>query len=209
VAAGLLVWVAVADVASVAPLNRDPARLKPGVFLYATPRMGDGRFRETVILILEHGDEGSIGVVVNQPSDTALRKAMPSVPEAIRSELPVYWGGPVQPQDFLVLLRDPGTGLRAKRVLAGVFLTANLEDLRSALAEPRPDRGVRVYAGYAGWSRGQLAMEIRRGQWVLDDADAASVFAADPTLLWEKVHAILAQSEARVRPAGRVRLAAD
>lgn len=208
-AAGLLVWGAVAEVSSLAPLNRDPSRIQPGVFLYATPRMGDGRFRETVILILEHGEEGSIGVVVNQPSDTALRKALPNVLEALRSELPVYWGGPVQPKDFLVLLRDPGASSRARRVLPGVFLTANLDDLRTALAEPRPDRGVRVYAGYAGWSRGQLAMEIRRGQWVLDDADAASVFAADPTSLWEKVHAILAQREARGRPAGAVVRTAD
>ncbi len=197
--AGLACWGAAAVAAQV-PLSRDPAQLRAGRLLYATPGMGDPRFAEAVVLLITHDREGSAGVVINQPSEVSLRKALPDLPEARRSELPVYWGGPVQPEVTIVLLREPGTGQRAERVLPGVYLSRDLDDLRAVLAAPRPDRAVRIYSGYAGWSPGQLASEMQKNQWVLDEGDAAQVFSPDPTRLWERVHAILARREARSHP---------
>jgi putative transcriptional regulator len=129
-----------------------------------------------------------------------LHKALPAVPDARRSEVSVYWGGPVQPEASIVLLREAGASRRADRVLPGVYMSPDPDDLRAVLAAPRPDRAVRVYSGYAGWGPGQLASEVQKRQWVIDEADAALVFAPDPTRLWERVHAILARREARVTP---------
>ena len=188
----------VADVASQVPLSRNPAEVRAGRLLYAAPGMGDPRFAETVILIIEHNRDGTAGVVINQPTEVSLRKALPDLPEARRSELSVYWGGPVQPEVTIALFREPGASQSSQRMLPGVYLSRDSEDLRAVLAAPRPDRNVRIYSGYAGWSRGQLASEMQKNQWLLDDGDASQVFAPDPTRLWERVHAILARLEARV-----------
>ena len=140
-----------------------------------------------------------MGVVVNRPSDIPLRKTLPELSEARRLETPVYWGGPVQPEAILALIRSPRSGTGARMVVPEVYLTADLDVLRTALTEPRPDRAVRVYSGYAGWSPGQLAGEYRRGDWILDRADASSVFAPDPSYLWERVRALMERREARDR----------
>jgi putative transcriptional regulator len=177
--------------------SRDPKRLRAGIFLYAAPGIGDQRFAETVILLLEHSDGGSAGVVINQPSEIALRTLLPQMPEARRLELPVYWGGPVQPEAMVVLLRDPRRTMATTVVLPHVHRTSDEETLRAALEDARPDRSVRVYSGYAGWSPGQLAREVRLGAWLLEPGDADSVFTLDPEVLWGKVRAILRRLEAR------------
>jgi putative transcriptional regulator len=81
--------------------------------------------------------------------------------------------------------------------VADVHLTGALADVRTALAGRDPRSDVRVYAGYAGWGAGQLASEVRGGTWVLDRADAASVFASDPSKLWPRVHMILKRLDVR------------
>lgn len=199
---GLLASDAVVVTRAAAPVSRDPAQLRAGLFLYAAPRIADPRFAETVVLLIKHDRDGSLGLVVNQPSDVSLGKVLPEVPEARRSEVPVYWGGPVQPEATIALLRDVAPGPRMQRVLPGVHLATDREDVRAALSLPRPERAIRVYSGYAGWARAQLATEVRSGSWVLDEADAASVFAPDPTTLWEKVYEILQRRVARGEPDG-------
>lgn len=195
---GLLLVCAVGSVAvAQLPQSRDPARLRAGIFLYASPSIGDPRFVQTIVLLLDHGRGGSLGVVINQPSETSLRKVLPDVPEARRLEVPVYWGGPVQPEGVTVLLRNPRRPGGSTRVLPEVYRTTELEALREALEDQRPDRQVRVYSGYAGWSPGQLEKEVRLGAWLLDRADADEVFTLDPEPLWERVHAIMRRLEAR------------
>lgn len=182
------------------PSNRNPAHLRPGVFLYSAPGIGDSRFAETVILLLDHGATGSAGVVLNQPSDVQLRTVLPDVSEARRLEIPVHWGGPVEPTAMVVLLRNPRRPGSAKTVAPEIYRTTALDDLRAALGDARPDRHVRVYSGYAGWSPGQLESEVRQGAWLLDGADADSVFALDVSSLWEKVRSILERIDVRASP---------
>jgi putative transcriptional regulator len=188
--AGLLVFTAGAGAVAQLPDSRDPARLRAGVFLYASPSMGDTNFSQTIVLLLDHGRGGSMGVVINQPTETSLRKVLPDLPEARRLEVPVYWGGPVQPEGVSVLLRNPRRVEGATQVLPGVYRTTELEVLREALDDQRPDRHVRVYTGYAGWSPGQLEREVRVGAWLLDRGEADAVFARDPESLWERVRDI-------------------
>jgi putative transcriptional regulator len=107
----------------------------------------------------------------------------------------------VQPEAVTALVRSPRPSPRARTVLADVQITGDLADVREALAAPDPRRKVRVYSGYAGWGSRQLATEVRRGAWVLDRADAASVFSPEPSKLWEKVYLILDRVQARHHPA--------
>jgi putative transcriptional regulator len=177
--------------------DRDPSRLRPGLFLYAVPGLPETRFAETVVLLIEHGPEGSMGLVVNRPTDVPLREALEDVAEARRTELPLYWGGPVQAEAILALVRGPSPSSGARTVVPDVHLTGNMADVRQALEGTEPRSQLRVYSGYAGWTAGQLPAEVRAGAWVLNPADAASVFAPDPTTLWPRVRLILDRLEVR------------
>jgi putative transcriptional regulator len=197
-AAGALVSALVLSGAAGPSPERDPARLQPGLFLYAAPGVADPRFAESVVLLIRHGPEGSMGVVVNKPTDMPIREALDEVEEARVSALPVYWGGPVQPEAILALVRAPGASPGAQTVLPDVHLTGDLADVRTALEGQDAAGRLRVYTGYAGWAAGQLAIEVRAGAWVLDKADAASVFASDPSRLWLRVRDILRRLEVRL-----------
>jgi putative transcriptional regulator len=200
VAAGLAAWLASLG-ASGAPAgpspDRDPSRLRPGLFLYAAPALREPRFGETVVLLIEHAPEGSMGLVVNRPTETSLAEALDESKRAISSEHRLYWGGPVQPQAIFALVRSKRPRPGARTVLPDVHLTGDLADVRAALAGRDAIRTLRVYSGYAGWTAGQLAGEVRAGAWVLDRADAASIFTPEPSTLWERVHLILERLEAR------------
>ena len=195
-AAGALLACAVLSGAAAGP-SPDPAeaRLHAGLFLYAAPGVADSRFAESVVLLIRHGPEGSMGIVVNRPTDMPLQDALDEVQEARGSALPVYWGGPVQPEAILALVRAPSASPGAQAVLPDVHLTGDLADVRAALKGQDAAGSLRVYTGYTGWAAGQLAVEVRAGVWVLDRADAASVFAPDPSKLWLRIRDILKRLE--------------
>jgi putative transcriptional regulator len=181
--------------------DRDPSRLRPGLFLYAAPGIADSRFAESVVLLVRHGPEGSMGLVVNRRTSIPIAEALETVEEARGSDLLLYWGGPVQPEAVLALVRSERPSPGAETVLAGVHLTGNLADVRAVLSGPDPGGRLRVYTGYAGWGAAQLPTEVRSGVWVLDPADAASVFAPDPSQVWRRIHQLLDRLEVRRRPA--------
>jgi putative transcriptional regulator len=171
--------------------------LKAGLLLYAAPGLPDPNFARTVVLLVDHGAQGSLGLVVNRVTTRGLESILDLKPDAPGSGFPVSWGGPVQPEALLALVRSPRPDGATRAIVPGVHLTRDLEDVRAALAERDASLRVRVFSGYAGWDRGQLAAEIRLGSWVLDRADAARVFSPEPSRLWEGVHEILARVQAR------------
>jgi putative transcriptional regulator len=165
--------------------------LRRGVLLYAMPGLPDPNFAGTVVLLLEHGDSGSLGVVLNRPTSRSIDEVLDLRPGSSRIDLQVFWGGPVQPEAVLSLVRTRRPGPRARPVLGEVHVTPDLADLEEVLGERDGRLRVRIFSGYAGWARGQLAAEVRAGAWVLEPADAATVFSPEPSRMWEKVHEIL------------------
>jgi putative transcriptional regulator len=185
--------------------DRDPPRLRPGLFLYAAPAQQDPNFAQSVVLLVEHGPGGSMGLVVNRPTRVPLRELLPDLDAPGGSDLRFHWGGPVQPEAILALVRTARPSASARSVLSDVQLTGELADLREALAGPQPGERLRVFTGYTGWGAGQLATEVRAGAWVLDRADARSIFAPDTSELWLRVYRILERLEARQAPPPRRR----
>jgi putative transcriptional regulator len=184
--------------------HRDPSQLRPGLFLYASPAQQDPNFAESVVLLVEHGAEGSMGLIVNRPTRVPLRELLRGVEVPLKRDLRFYWGGPVEPKAILALVRTKRPSASARSVLPDVYLTGELADVREALEQEDPSGRLRVFTGYAGWGAGQLAAEVRAGAWVLDRADARSIFAPDTEQLWFRVHSILERLEAR-GAAGRAR----
>jgi putative transcriptional regulator len=170
-------------------MGSDP---KAGRLLVATPLLGDPNFRRTVVLIVEHEvEEGTLGIVLNRPTTVAVDQVLEQWTELATDPSVVFKGGPVSPNSALALALVPGqdepVGWRA---LDGAPSLARL-GLLDLDAPPRllapAISSLRVYAGYAGWSPGQLDAEIDEGAWYVVAAEPGDVFAAEPDLLWRQV----------------------
>jgi putative transcriptional regulator len=189
-----IVWAGAAGAAAVSA-----PRVKPGVFLYASPAIRDPNFAETVVLLLQHSTEGSLGLVVNRPTRVPLREAVPDLAESKGLTLRLHYGGPVEPDVVLALVRSPRKLEGAERVLPDVQLSTEPRRWKEVAAEPDAQSRLRVYSGYAGWAPGQLDREMRLQGWVVAPADARSVFSPDPEALWPRVHDLMKRIEARAR----------
>ena len=162
-----------------APANRK------GRLLVASPSLSDPNFRRAVVLLLEHSDEGALGLVLNRPTPLVAREALPgTLADSMPDDERVYQGGPVQPEAVIVLADFADTTLAASVAFDMVGIVdpdADASRLGGAV------RAIRAYGGYAGWGEGQLEQEIAEEAWI--DASPASedVFGDDPDGLWSRV----------------------
>lgn len=162
------------------------ARLR-GRLLVATPLLVDPNFARSVILMLEHGDEGAVGLVLNRPSETPVADVLPDWADHVAEPPVVYVGGPVSPDGAICLGRSHvlgAVGVDPWTFFDGVVGTVDLTAGPRAL--PKTTQ-VRVYAGYAGWGGEQLAAEIEIGSWYVVDGGVDDVFCVDPDDLWRTV----------------------
>ena len=163
-----------------------PDRVR-GKLLVATPELEDPNFFRAVVLVLEHNDEGALGVVLNRPTSAELTDPLPAwAPLAVEPAV-VFMGGPVQPDSAIGLGRraDGGTEPSGFAALFGDLGTVDLERMPVDVA-PSVDR-VRVFAGYAGWGPGQLESELAVNGWFVVDADEADPWSDDPSAMWRDV----------------------
>jgi putative transcriptional regulator len=139
-----------------------------GQLLIAAPSLFD-YFRRSVILVLEHNEEGAMGVVLNRPSETTVGDAVSALADLADDDEFVRVGGPVSPEAVVALgdFEDPGE--------AGSSVVGSLGLLDPEAPDPSLRR-LRVYAGYAGWGPGQLDGEIDEGAWIVDDANPEDPF---------------------------------
>jgi putative transcriptional regulator len=139
-----------------------------GNLLIAAPSLFD-YFRRTVVLVIEHSDEGAMGVVLNRVSETLVAEAVPALADLADDEELVRLGGPVAPDAVVALgeFEDPGEA--GKAVVEGLG-TVDPDGSHDSL------RRLRVYAGYAGWSAGQLDGEIEQGAWIVEEASPGDPF---------------------------------
>lgn len=157
-----------------------------GRLLVATPTLYDPNFFRTVVLVLEHGDDRAIGVVLNRPSDTAVGEALPDWDPVASGPGVVFVGGPVSPDAAIGLARsDTPDDAEGWAPLFGHLGTVDLG--RAPVALPVAVQNLRVFAGYAGWSGSQLDGEVESGGWFVLDAAADDVFTSDPGSLWASV----------------------
>lgn len=172
--------------------------LAPGLLL-AMPQLQDPNFTRSVVLMIEHGESGSFGLVINQPSPIRASELLGSLDMEWRgAEDEVVWaGGPVSPTSGWVLHEDlaafeatRGLGSSATiRVTPDVSLSTSPERLRALGSSP--PRRLRLLLGYSGWAAGQLAAEMARGSWLVADADPALIFDTPPADIWTRAMASL------------------
>jgi putative transcriptional regulator len=139
-----------------------------GKLLIASPGLSD-YFRRTVVLVIEHNEEGAMGVVLNRPSDAPVIDAVPQLAGLADDEDVVHIGGPVSPESVIALGEFEDRSEAARPVIGDLGL----------IDPERPDpelRGLRVYAGYAGWGPEQLESELEAEAWIVEDADPTDPF---------------------------------
>jgi putative transcriptional regulator len=163
-----------------------------GRLLAATPHLGDPNFRRTVVLIVEDDkDEGTLGVVLNRPTEIPLDQVLESWTDLATGPQVVFRGGPISPNSALALALAHGTDEPVGwRSLDGSPMMARM-GLIDLGAPPELLIGgitsMRVFAGYAGWGVGQLRDEIDEGAWYVLPGNPADAFAAEPERLWQQV----------------------
>jgi putative transcriptional regulator len=159
--------------------------LAPALLL-SMPQLLDPNFVRTVVLLCEHAPEGAFGLVVNRPSDVRAADAV-SLEPAIDApnELPLFIGGPVEPQRGWILTAEPPKNIEHRELGSGLFLSASPVLLRRALmTQPKPERTI-VLAGYAGWGPGQLDQEIEMSSWLIMPVELDLIFDVAPGLSWD------------------------
>lgn len=167
--------------------------IKKGVLLVAHPSLMDPNFQQTVVLVCEHGAEGTLGVIINRPTDVPLSEALPNVSVLKGTSYVLFAGGPVRPDGILMLFRVVEAPDALRKILERVYLGLNREILERVITKPNPTETFRAYAGYAGWAPGQVEFEMAMGSWAVVPADPSSIFDKAPETLWtEMVEAIQA-----------------
>jgi putative transcriptional regulator len=152
------------------------------VLLIARPGLPDPNFRESVVLVVQGEGAEATGVILNRPTDRSLAELLPS--ERFEPFIdPIFFGGPVAPQGLFALFQSDKYSGSAVPMLPGVYF-AVLPDSVDALVSKPPTK-IRFFSGYSGWAPGQLQGEIERGDWLIVDADAKTVFQRDTSRLWQ------------------------
>jgi putative transcriptional regulator len=168
-----------------------------GHLLVATPAVEDPNFFRRVILVLDHGLQGALGVAIDRPGGVAVDQLLPRWHDVATPPAELFTGGPVARSSLIGLVRlasreaaeegSPGcpTGWRLlvddDRPVGTVDLAADPDEFAASLI------GARLFSGYAGWDGGQLDDEIGEGSWYVVPAEARDPISADPEGLWRRV----------------------
>lgn len=160
---------------------------EPGMFLVATRALNDPWFGQSVVLLLEHGAGGSVGLVVNRRFQTRLSEAVPDLEPSEADKHPVYFGGPLGSHQVFMLLRDKEPIPQARHIAADIYFSADRRVLDQALKQKMPGSKLHFYLGYASWTAGQLAHELVRGSWHLASGDPGTVFDDTGKDLWDRL----------------------
>jgi putative transcriptional regulator len=151
----------------------------------ATPPLADPNFDRSVVLLLEHGEDGALGIVLNRPSDTALSTVLPEWHEHATAPGVVFSGGPVAPEAVIALARGGREGTDGWVPVLGEVGTVDVG--RDPAEFGTPLDALRIFVGYAGWAPGQLEAELEADAWFVIPTESSDPFSPRPEELWREV----------------------
>jgi len=157
-------------------------QLRAGRLLVATPLLDDPNFERTVVMLIDHDDEGSVGVVLNRPGMVPVKEVLPAFELLAASPGVVFGGGPVMPEGILCVAQADHDTPEFLHLMGGIGVLG--------LGSEIPPHGVsqvRLFAGYSGWGAHQLDAEFDAGAWFVLDARPSDAFTTRPDELWARV----------------------
>lgn len=185
-------------------LNAQPPRLvnklATGRFLVASRDLPDPNFSETVVVLTQYDEKGTMGFVINRQTKVELSRLFRDFKDAKDRKDAVYVGGPVGMSGALGLVRtstkpSDTKPSEARHLFSDIYLLSSKEALEKALTVTKDASALRVFLGYAGWGVGQLEGEIELGMWHIFDGGPNLIFDNDPASLWTR---LIAQTELRI-----------
>ena len=176
-----------------------------GCFLISNSALSDPNFFRTVILLCHHDEDGSFGLVLNQPLPLSLANGLT---ELGGWDAPIRRGGPVQTDSLHFLHTDTSHEIGGQEVIDGVFWGGDFERVNSLASQGDLDPDdFRFFAGYSGWSGGQLAEEMKHESWYVTPAQPEFIMSPAVETLWKDVLASMGPEYAlisRIPPDPRV-----
>ncbi len=157
--------------------------LAPG-FLIAMPQLKDTNFEKAVVLMVEHGSGGAMGLVINRPADVTfgdLASDQQFDVDPVHEAKSIFVGGPVEPYRGFVL-HDSDRVAEKTLLLPGLYLSVTSDSLQPLLRDPAVH--VRFCLGYSGWGAGQVEAELASGSWLFTEALTATVLFGEPEQIW-------------------------
>ncbi len=164
--------------------GRFTASVGRGAILVANPSMEDPNFEHTVLLILEHGRNGTIGVILNRTTEVLLSEVLPDLVALKGTTYRLFTGGPVERTQLVLLFRLKNPRPDTRSIVDGIYMGTPTV-LERLLSQPRPAETFRAFSGFAGWAPGQLEHELLEEAWGVLPADALNIFDKDPATLWK------------------------
>lgn len=163
-----------------------PTNIKPaiGKILISEPGLRDFYFARSVVLLAEHNEEGSFGIILNKPIDIHFNKIVSDFPKFNGK---VYLGGPVSTQN-LFYIHTKGDLIENSLPLGkGYFWGGNIEDIKILLDSKLLDKNsIRFFVGYSGWTANQLDEELKIDSWLVAEANYKKLISYKPEEMWKK-----------------------
>lgn len=163
------------------------AQATKGMLLIARRGMPAPRFRQAVILLAAHDEEGSLGLIINRTSTTTLKGLLPDMDGLDKQEHSIYFGGPVGLQRLKFLFRSSDAPPDAVHIMADLYISGSQETLNQMLEQNKTPEKLRIYLGYAGWGPQQLNTELERHDWHLHKAKIENIFSKRTDTLWQEL----------------------
>jgi putative transcriptional regulator len=142
-------------------------------------------FHRTVVFVCQHNEEGAFGLILNRRMEHTIQELSTEVIPEKLEQTPIHVGGPVQPGALSFLITD--SYLDEGEIIPNVAMGHSFDRLVALCNHYSPQRDIRIFSGYSGWSPGQLDAEIKRGSWKTHPASKKLVFDHDPEDLWRHV----------------------
>ena len=161
-----------------------PSPVTKGALLVASPSLNDPNFHHTVLLLIKHGSEGTLGLVLNRSTNILLSQVLPNLTVLNGTDHRLFVGGPVEPARLLLLFRLKDPPADARPVIDGLYVGSTPALLERILTDAKPNEVFRAFAGYAGWAPGQLEFEMLQGSWGVLPLEGVDIFGKDPAVLW-------------------------
>ena len=175
------------------PVHDAQAQQTPaaGMFLVASRDLTGSGFAESVILIIQHDAEGTMGLIVNQPTNTEPAELLSEIVGLDDYDGKLFIGGPVAAWGVIMLLHSEQIPANAERIFGNIYASGDRELLsrliNSGALEPQVRPYFRLFAGHSGWAPGQLDAEIKRGSWFVVPAAEHFIFSTQPQDIWQQL----------------------
>jgi putative transcriptional regulator len=161
--------------------RQEEIKVKAGSLLVAEPFLQDPNFARTVVFVCEHSEEGSVGFVLNRPTDIRLNEVLPNM---YNRPVLLNQGGPVE-LDTLHMLHSMPDLLGGNEIAPGLYWGGSYDALQSVITDDKyPEADLKLFLGYSGWTAGQIDKEMGEGSWLVAEPSKNIIFGTDPKMAW-------------------------